>query len=79
VSSELWQGLGGVLSIGVGGEHNAWWIKHAWLPTVEVAATLAAMAVWGNAVVSMVIGGILGTRGIIHNPVRMHLLLHRIV
>jgi hypothetical protein len=46
---------------------------------MEVAAMLAAMAVRGNAVVSVVIGGVLGFRGIIHNPVRMHLLLHRIV
>jgi hypothetical protein len=37
------------------------------------------MAVWGTAVVSVVVGGILGTRGIIHNPVRMRLLPHRIV
>ncbi len=66
-------------NVGVGGEHNAWWIKRAWLLTVEVAATLAAMAVWGTAVVGVVVGGILRTRGIIHNPVCMHLLLHRIV
>jgi hypothetical protein len=67
------------MSVGVGGEHSAWWIKCAWLPAVEVATMLAAMAVWGSAVVSVVVGGILGTRGIIHNPVCMHLLPHRIV
>jgi hypothetical protein len=39
---------------------------------VEVAPTFAAMAVRGNAVVGMVVGGKLGTRGIIHNPVHMH-------
>jgi hypothetical protein len=61
------------------GEHNAWWIECTWLTAVEVAATLAAMAVKGNAVVSMVVGRVLGTRGIIHNTVRMHLLLHKIV
>jgi hypothetical protein len=36
---------------------------------MEVAATLAAMTVWGTAVVGMVVSGILGTRVIIHNPV----------
>jgi hypothetical protein len=66
-------------SVGVGGEHNAWWIKYAWSPAMEVAATLAVMAMWGNVVVVIVAGGMLQTRGIIHNPVRMHLLLHRIV
>jgi hypothetical protein len=66
-------------SVGVGGDHNAWWIKRTWLPAVVVAATLAAMAVRGNAVVSVVIGGILDCRGIIHNPVCMHLLPLRIV
>jgi hypothetical protein len=46
---------------------------------MEVAAKLAAMAVKGNVVVSVVVGGRLGNRGIIHNPVQMHLLPHRIV
>jgi hypothetical protein len=63
----------------VSGEHNAWWIKQAWLLAVEVAATLAAMTVWDNAVIRVVFGGMLGTRGIIHNPVCMHLLPHRIM
>jgi hypothetical protein len=66
-------------SVGVGEEHNAWWIKFTWSLAVEVAATLAAMAVRGNAVVGGVVGGLLGCRGIIHNPVHMHLLPHRIV
>jgi hypothetical protein len=66
-------------SVGVGGEHNTWWIKRTWLPAVEVAVTLAAMVVRGTAVVGVVLGGILGTRGIIHNPVCMLLLPHRIV
>ncbi len=66
-------------SVGCGGEHNARWIKCAWLLALEVAVILAAKAVQGNAVVGVIVGGILGTRGIIHNPVRMHLLPHRIV
>ena len=66
-------------SVGFGGEHNAWWIKCAWLPAMEVAATSAAMSVRGNAVIGVVVGGILGTRRIIHSPVHMHLLSHRIV
>jgi hypothetical protein len=65
--------------VGVGGEYNAWWIKRAWLLTVEVAATLVAMAMRGNAVVGRAVGGLLGCRGIIHIPVCMHLLPHRIV
>ncbi len=40
---------------------------------------LAIMAVWVAAVVGVVIGEILGTKVIIHNPMRMHLLQHRIV
>jgi hypothetical protein len=39
-------------SVRVGGEHNAGWIKNAWSPAVEVAATLATMAIWGTALVS---------------------------
>ncbi len=66
-------------SVGVGGEHSAWWIKCTLLPVVEVAKMLAAMVVCGTAVVGVVVGDILGTRGIIHNPVCMHLLPHRIV
>jgi hypothetical protein len=66
-------------SVGVGGEHNSWWIKCPWTPAMEVAATLVAMAVRGNAVVGAFVGGVLGTSGIIHNPVCMHLLPHRIV
>ncbi len=49
------------------------------MPAVKVAAMLVAMAIWGTAVVGMVVGGIVGTRVIIHNPVCMHLLPHRIV
>jgi hypothetical protein len=66
-------------NVGFGGEHYAWWIKRAWSAAMEVAATLTAMAVWGTAVAGVVVGGMLGTRGIIHNPVRMHLLPQRIV
>jgi hypothetical protein len=50
-------------SVGVGGEHYTWWIIRAWSPAVRVAATLVAMAIQGNAVVGVVIGGILGTMG----------------
>jgi hypothetical protein len=42
---------------GVGGEHSAWWRKHAWLPAVEVAATLAAMAMGGRPLVGGIVGG----------------------
>ena len=66
-------------SVGVGEEHNAWWIKFTWSLAVEVAATLAAMAVRGNAMVGGVIVGLLACRGIIHNPMCMHLLPHRIM
>jgi hypothetical protein len=66
-------------SVGVGGEHSAWWIKRSWSPAVEVAATLAAMAALSTAVVGVVVGGILGTKGISHNPVCMHWLPHIIV
>ncbi len=41
----------------VGGEQSAWWRKRAWLPAVEVAATLAAMAMRGRLLVSGIIGG----------------------
>ena len=66
-------------SDGVGGEHNAWCIKRARSPAVEVAATLAAMAMRGNVMDGRVVGGLLVCRGIIRNPVCMHLLPHRIV
>ncbi len=36
-------------SVGVGGEHNAWWMKRAWWLAREVAAMLVAMAMWGTA------------------------------
>jgi hypothetical protein len=66
-------------SVGVVGEHSTWWINCAMLLAVKVAATLAAMAVRGNGVVGGLVGGILGTKSIIHNPVHMHLLPHIIV
>ena len=43
VSSELC--VGARRRDGVRGEHSAWWMKRSWSPAVEVAATLAAMAV----------------------------------
>jgi hypothetical protein len=41
---------------GVGGEHSAWWMKCAWSPAVEVAATLAAMAVRDSGGVVVFVG-----------------------
>ncbi len=41
----------------VGGEQSAWWRKRAWLPAVEVAATLAAKAMGGRLLVSGIIDG----------------------
>ena len=41
---------------GVGGEHSAWWMKRAWLPAVEVDATLAAMDMVGRGGVVVVNG-----------------------
>jgi hypothetical protein len=41
----------------VGGEQSAWWRKHAWSPAVDVAATLAAMAMEGRLLVSGIVGG----------------------
>ncbi len=42
---------------GVGSEQSAWWRKCTWLPAVEVAATLAAMAMEGRPLVSGIVGG----------------------
>jgi hypothetical protein len=41
----------------VGGEQSAWWRKHAWLPAVEVVATLAAMTIEGRLLVGGIVGG----------------------
>jgi hypothetical protein len=45
----------------VGGEQSAWWRtwwrKRAWSPAVEVAATLAAMAMGGRLLVGGIVGG----------------------
>ncbi len=41
--------------VGVGGEHSAWWMKHAWSPAVEVDAMLATMAVMGRGRVLVVV------------------------
>ena len=41
---------------GVGGEHSAWWMKRAGLPAVEIAATLAAMAVMDSGGVVVLLG-----------------------
>jgi hypothetical protein len=41
---------------GVGGEHSAWWMKRAWSLAVEVATTLAAMAVRDSGGVDVFVG-----------------------
>jgi hypothetical protein len=46
-------------SVGVGGKHNTWCIKRAWSLAMEVAATMAAMSMRGNAVVGRIVGGLL--------------------
>jgi len=40
----------------VGGEHSAWWMKCAWSPAVEVATTLAVMAVMDIGGVVVLVG-----------------------
>ena len=65
--------------VGAGGEHSAWWMKHACSPAVEVDAMLATMAMRDCDGVVVFVGRLLGCRGIIHSPVRMHLLPHIIV
>ncbi len=42
---------------GVGGEQSAWWRKRTLSPAVEVAATLAAMAMGGRPLVGGIVGG----------------------
>jgi hypothetical protein len=63
----------------VGGEQCGWWRKRALLLAVEVAVTLVAMVMGGRLLVGSIVSGSMGWRGIIHNPVRMHLLPHRIM
>jgi hypothetical protein len=41
----------------IGGEQSASWRKHAWSPAVEVAVTLATMAMGGRPLVSGIVGG----------------------
>ncbi len=41
----------------VDGEQSAWWRKCAWPPAVEVAATLATMAMGGRLLVGSIVGG----------------------
>jgi hypothetical protein len=66
-------------SDGVGGEHSAWWMKHACSPTVEVDAMLATMAMRDCDGVVVFVGRLLGCRGIIDSPLCMHFLPHIIV
>ena len=65
-----------------GGEQRAWWINRAYSATVEVASMLAAIVVGITSVgapVGVGIGRVDVVRGIIHRPVRVHLLVHRTV
>ena len=63
------------------GEQRAWWMNCAYSPAVEVASTLAAIAM-GRSMVGAVVGvagGGVTVRGIIQSPVRVHLLAHSTV
>ncbi len=55
-------------------------MKHAYSSADEVASTLAAMTVGsGFAGLLQAVDGDVGQRGIIHNPVQVHLLLQRMI
>ncbi len=66
--------------VAAGGKQRAWWMKRACSAAVDVTSMLAAMAI-GRALAVACSGMRAGemARGIIHRPVRMHLLPHRIV
>ncbi len=66
--------------VAAGGEQRAWWMKRACSAAVDVASMLAATAI-GRALAVACSGMRAGdmVRGIIHRPVHVHLLLHRIV
>jgi hypothetical protein len=66
--------------IAAGGKQRTWWMKCACFATVDVASMLAAMVI-GRALAVACSGMRVGdmVRGIIHRPVHVHLLLHRIV
>jgi hypothetical protein len=63
-----------------GGKQRAWWMKRTCSAAVDVVLMLAAMAI-GRALAVTCSGMRLGdvVRGIIHSPVHVHLLPHRIV
>ncbi len=66
--------------VAAGGKQRAWWMKRACSAAVDVASMLAAMAI-GRAMAVACSGMRAGdvVRGIIHRPVHLHLLPHRIV
>ncbi len=67
-------------SVVAGGEQRAWWMRCAYSPEDEVASMLAAMTVGGGmAGLMLAVNGGIGQRGIIHNPVRVHLLPQRMI
>ncbi len=63
-----------------GGKQRPWWMKCAFSAAVDVVSMLAAMAI-GRALAVACSGMRAGdvVRGIIHRPVHVHLLPHRIV
>jgi hypothetical protein len=63
-----------------GGKQRAWWMKSACPAAVDVALTLASMAI-GRALAVAYSGMRAGdvVRGTIHRPVHVHLLPHKIV
>jgi hypothetical protein len=68
------------ISVVAKGEQRAWWMYHAYSPAGEVVPTLVAMTVGGRmAGLMLAVDGGVGWRGIIHNPVRVHLLLQRMI
>ncbi len=64
------------ISVVARGEQSAWLMQRAYSAADEVATTLAAMTVGGRmAGLMLAVGGGMGQRGIIHNPMWVHLLL----
>jgi hypothetical protein len=68
------------ISVVADGEHRAWCMERAYSPVEEVMSTLTPMTV-GNVLVLawllFAVDGGVGQRGIIHNPIRVHLLWQR--
>jgi hypothetical protein len=69
-------------NVAAGGEQRAWWTNRAYSAAVDVASTLVAIAM-GGLLVGVMVGGNAGesveASGIIHRPVRVHLLAHSTV